>query len=240
MKTKSLFMEDAYLTEMEADILDVQAEGPQQWRVILSETVFYPRGGGQSADQGLLKNENWRGEVYQVLMKEGEIIHYVKGEEPPLQAKIKGEIKWDRRYQHMRSHSAGHVIDFALYQLGYSPDNLRPLKADHGKKPYIVYQGILEEDFREKLENQANALVQQNLSFSTCLMSYEELEKNTLYLQPGLPVNKPLRMLTLESVGSVADGGTQVRQTSEVGAINITKIEQVEGQTFIYYQIILG
>lgn len=237
MKTKSLFMKDAYLTEMEADILNVQAEGPQQWRVILSETVFYPRGGGQSTDQGVLKNEQWQGEVYQVLMKEDEIVHYVKGEEPPLQAKIKGQIKWERRYQHMRSHSAGHVIDFALYQLGYSPNRLEPLKADHGKKPYIVYQGILEEDFREKLEQQANALVQQNLSFSTCMISYEELEKKTLYLQPGLPLHKPLRMLTLESVGSVADGGTQVRQTSEVGQITITKIEQKEGQTIIHYQI---
>ncbi len=237
MKTKSLFMEDAYLTEMEADILDVQAEGPQQWRVVLSETVFYPMGGGQSTDQGLLKNEQWQGEVYQVRIKEGEIVHYVKGEEPPLQAKVKGYIKWERRYQHMRSHSAGHVIDFALYQLGHSPVHLKPLKADHGKKPYIVYEGVLKEDFREKLEQQANALVQQNLSFSTCMMSYEELEKQTLYLQPGLPLHKPLRMLTLESVGSVADGGTQVRQTSEVGKITLTKIEAKEGQTFIYYQI---
>jgi Ser-tRNA(Ala) deacylase AlaX len=237
MKSQPLFMEDSYLQEMEAEILEVHAEGPHQWQVILSQTVFYPRGGGQSADQGVLESADWKGQVYQVLMKKGEIVHYVKGEKPVIHSRIKGKIDWNRRYQNMRLHSAGHVIDFALYLLEYSPKRLTPLKADHGKKPYIVYQGKVEEDLQNILEEKSNALIEQDLSFCTHFTSYEELEKTAIYLQPGLPQNKPLRMLTLDGVGSVADGGTQVRKTTEVGSVTITKIEQVDNETIVHYKV---
>lgn len=75
--------------------------------------------------------------------------------------------------------------------------------------------------------------MEQKLPFTTRFVSYEELERETIYLQPGLPKNKPLRLLTLARVGSVADGGTQVKNTSEVGKISILPIEKKEGATFI-------
>ncbi len=70
--------------------------------------------------------------------------------------------------------------------------------------------------------------------------SYEELERESIYLQPGLPKNKPLRLLTLSSVGSVADGGTQVRNSSEIGKISILPIEQKEGMTLIHLSLSLN
>jgi Ser-tRNA(Ala) deacylase AlaX len=113
-----------------------------------------------------------------------------------------------------------------------------PLKGDHGKKPVICYQGIIEKDFREDLEKKANELVTQNLPFLTRFVSHEELEQEAIYLQPGLPKNKPLRLLTLKGVGSVADGGTQVHSTAEVGKISILPIEKKEGMTYIQYRLI--
>lgn len=238
MKTKLLYLEDSYLKTMTATILAAYPEAEGKWKVVLSETVFYPMGGGQPTDQGMLYAKDWQGKVYQVLAKEGTISHYVEAEKiPPPGTEVKGEIDWQRRYFNMRLHSAGHIIDFAIYLLNYSPGLLTPLKADHGKKPTIWYQGIVDHDFREELEIKANLLVSENLRFSTAFVSYDELKNKAIYLQPNLPTNKPLRMLTLETVGSVADGGTQVHKTNETGPIHILPIETSEGMTIIRYSI---
>lgn len=238
MKTRQLYLEDSYLKTMKATILSVAPEAHGRWKIVLSETVFYPMGGGQPTDQGMLYGKDWQGKVYQVLTKDGEIFHYVEAETAPVpRTEVNGEIDWERRYYHMRLHSAGHVIDFALYVLGYSPKLLMPLKADHGKKPTIWYQGVIDRDFQEELESKANFLVSENLSFSTKLVSYDELTNEAIYLQANLPSNKQLRLLTLETVGSVADGGTQVDRTGETGPIRILSIEMKEGITMIRYAI---
>ena len=237
MKTQLLYLEDSYLKEMETKILEVKPDG-NGWKVILDKTVFYPMGGGQPTDQGALTSENWRGDVYQVLMKEGEVWHYLKAKTLlTVGMKVHGVINWDRRYKNMRVHSAGHVIDFAMYLLGYSPNTLMPFKGDHGKKPYIVYLGALNEDIKQKLEDKANELVGKNLKFSTLFQPIAALQKEAIYLQPGLPINKPLRTLRLETVGAVADGGTQVASTQEVGKVSISAIESKDGNTEVLYSL---
>jgi Ser-tRNA(Ala) deacylase AlaX len=238
MKTEQLYLSDSYLKNMNATVLEVYPEAQGKWKVVLSETAFYPMGGGQPTDQGMISSENWQGKVYQVLTKDGEIFHYVEAESiPMIGVEVRGEIDWQRRYHNMRIHSAGHIIDFAIYLLGYSPKYLTPLKADHGKKSTIWYQGVIEHNFKEELEIKANFLVDQNLRFSTQLASYEKLKEKAIYLQPNLPTNKQLRLLELETVGAVADGGTQVHFTKEVGHIQILSIETGEGMTKIRYAI---
>jgi Ser-tRNA(Ala) deacylase AlaX len=115
MKTKTLYLDDSYLKETDAQVVEVAPEGEGRYKVILDKTVFYPMGGGQATDQGKLTAENWSGEVYQVLTKDGEIWHFVKSTTPPMVGmNIRGEINWDRRYKNMKIHSAGHIVDFAI------------------------------------------------------------------------------------------------------------------------------
>jgi Ser-tRNA(Ala) deacylase AlaX len=76
------------------------------------------------------------------------------------------------------------------------------------------------------------------LSISFRFLNYEELKQEAIYLQPGLPTNKPLRLLFLEGVGGVADGGTQVHSTSEVGSISILPLEKKDGMTLIHYRLL--
>lgn len=236
--TKLDYLENSYLQEMEATIVEVSKEGENRWQIVLDKTIFYPRGGGQPTDQGSLFTKDWKGKVFQALLKEEKVIHYVEASEPPsIGTLVKGTIDWDRRYLHMKLHSAGHIVDFALYLLGYSPNPLMPLKGDHGKKPVIYYQGMIDKDFKDELEKKSNELVAQNLAFRARFVSYEELERETIYLQSGLPKNKPLRLLTLSNVGSVADGGTQVGNSSEIGKISILPIEQKDGMTLIHYRL---
>src|SRR5690606_15380158 len=134
-KTDPIYMINPYQKEMDASIVEVIKEN-SEIRVVLDKTVFYPMGGGQPTDQGkLILKDGSEVEVYQVMIKDGEINHYIKTEKD-LKAgdSVKGKIDWDRRFKHMKTHSAGHVIDFAIYILGYSPDILTPQKGDHGKK----------------------------------------------------------------------------------------------------------
>jgi len=238
MKTKQIYLDDSYLKEMDAEILEVLPEGENRYRVVLDKTVFYPMGGGQATDQGTLTGETWSGEVYQVLNKDGEIWHFVKANNvPTLGMKVHGVINWERRYKNMKLHSAGHIIDFAMYLLQYSPKTLIPMKADHDKNPHIVYQGTLTDNIKQKLQDATNELVEKNLEISWYFQPLEDLQKEAIYLQPGLPTNKPLRTLKLEGVGAVADGGTQVKKTSEVGKIKIETIENQDNLTLIKYSI---
>lgn len=122
MQTKQLYLDDSYLKEMDTKVLDVKPEADAKWRLLLDQTVFYPMGGGQPTDQGKLSSSNWNSKVYMVMMKDGEIWHYVNS--PTVLETgvvLHGEINWERRYKNMRVHSAGHVVDFAMYLLGYSP-----------------------------------------------------------------------------------------------------------------------
>ncbi|MEK7592973.1 MAG: alanyl-tRNA editing protein [Patescibacteria group bacterium] len=238
MKTQQLYLLDSYAKEMAATILEVVPEGEKRFRVMLDSTVFYPMGGGQPTDQGMLTSDSWSGNVYQVMTKDGEIWHYVESEAAPtVGVKVHGVLNWDRRFRHMRLHSAGHMVDFAMYLLGYSPKQLVPTKGDHGKKPYIIYMGVLGKDIANELEEKSNELVAQSLTLSVSLGTLEEITKDAIYLQPGLPINKQLRKLTLEGVGSVADGGTQVERTREIGKITIPSVVEENGQTIVSYQI---
>lgn len=239
MKTQLLYLDDSYRKSMEATILEAEDVGGGKYKLILDQTVFYPMGGGQATDQGKLFNNDWQGKVIEVVLREGEVRHLTEAKIPPIVGmKVTGEIDWDRRYKLMKIHSGGHLVDFAMYLLGYSPKLLMPYKGDHGKKAFIAYQGILDKDIKQELEDNANELVQKDLSITWTYASLEELQKDAIYLQPGLPTNKPLRKITLEGVGSVADGGTQVKKTGEIGKIQIESVISENGETIVNYKIL--
>lgn len=238
MRTKQIYLDDSYLQEMDAEILEVISESDDRYRLLLSQTVFYPMGGGQATDQGSLDTGSYTGEVYQVMYKDGEIWHFVKCDvATKVGDKVHGKINWVRRFKNMRLHSAGHIIDFAMAALGYSPKQLIPQKADHDKNPHIVYSGVLDHDIRDELQTKTNALVLENREFSWYFEPYDQLQKEAIYLQPGLPTDKPLRTLKLEGIGVVADGGTQVKKTSEVGKIQIDAIEEKTDMTVVKYSL---
>jgi alanyl-tRNA synthetase len=238
MQTKPLYLDDSYQKEMDARILEIQQEATNKFRLLLDQTVFYAMGGGQPTDQGTLVSATWKGDVYQVMIKDGELWHYVNATtEPTVGDTVHGAINWERRYKHMRLHSAGHIVDFALFLMGLSPKQLVPLKGDHGKKPYIVYQGITDGDIKAELQAKVDELIAKDLKFTWQFMPFDELKKEVIYLQPNLPTNKPLRTLTLESVGTVADGGTQLHSSGEVGKVVIDSVDTENNTTVITYSL---
>ena len=108
--TKLIYLEDSYKQEVQTTIESIK-EKNDLWEITLSETIFYPQGGGQPSDQGIIKGKNGELKVFSVIYNNGVPIH---------QGKLKGslisgekadcQIDWNRRYKNMQLHSAGHLV----------------------------------------------------------------------------------------------------------------------------------
>lgn len=106
--TKKLFWTHPYEKEFEATIIAVKKKG-----VVLDQTLFYPRGGGQSFDRGILKVGNLTFEVKDVLRKDDEIIHYIPSKYKirlKVGDKVRGVIDWVYRYVLMKAHTSQHIF----------------------------------------------------------------------------------------------------------------------------------
>ncbi|MEM4097062.1 MAG: alanyl-tRNA editing protein, partial [Candidatus Micrarchaeaceae archaeon] len=107
METEKLYWEDAYQKEFNAKILEIHGND-----LILDKTAFYPTGGGQPNDTGKIICNGTEYEVIDVNKKENIILHTLKNIEGLNEGMdIKGIIEWDRRYMHMRYHTALHILD---------------------------------------------------------------------------------------------------------------------------------
>lgn len=109
--TQTLFLEDSYNQECTVLIKRVDGE-----KVILDQTIFYPTGGGQECDTGVLMQNGHAYEVYQVKKEAGQIVHYVKGAETLNEGEAVVKIDWQRRYGLMRHHSLLHVLGAVVYE----------------------------------------------------------------------------------------------------------------------------
>lgn len=82
--TTPLYLYNSYLKEADALILEIVNENDRRWQMVFDQTLFYPKGGGQPTDQGIVFTDNWKGKVTQALEKESKIFHYIESEDPPL------------------------------------------------------------------------------------------------------------------------------------------------------------
>ena len=102
-----LFAVDAYLRSFDAAVEQVDRDNG---RVSLRRTAFYPGGGGQPHDLGLLRWDGGQAAVTRVGRDQGRIWHWLDGELPGEGAEVEGELDWDRRHLTMRTHTALHVL----------------------------------------------------------------------------------------------------------------------------------
>ncbi|KKR31650.1 MAG: Phenylalanine-tRNA ligase alpha subunit [Candidatus Gottesmanbacteria bacterium GW2011_GWC2_39_8] len=230
-----VFLTDSYKKELVTHIKSITRNG-DLFDVVLEKTIFYPEGGGQAADKGIIKGKNGEAHVKDIRIVNGRIIHKatVSGQ---LESggEVEAKIDWENRYANMRRHSAGHLLHEVIYKLYPS---LVPLKGSHYKgKEYIEYDGNVPESAKDQIEKDSNQLITDNRQLTTKLVTFDQLAKEASYVPTNLPKNKPLRVLTVEGFKPIPDGGTQVKEAKEVGEIKVTKIENIEGQSKVYYRI---
>jgi len=121
METEKLYYKDPFLRKFTGTVLSCE-EGKDGWKVVLDQTAFYPEGGGQGADHGVLRTAAGEVQVTDVHVKEGAIFHTCKA---PVEtgASVTGVIDWPRRFDHMQQHSGEHIISGILCRL-YHCDNV--------------------------------------------------------------------------------------------------------------------
>jgi len=121
LETKKLYYEDPYLREFPATVLSCEPAG-EAWKVVLDQTAFYPEGGGQPADHGVLRAAGREIPVTGVHEKNGAVIHTCAAPAEP-GAAAAGALDWARRFDHMQQHSGEHIISGVLCRL-YHCDNV--------------------------------------------------------------------------------------------------------------------
>ena len=220
--TKALFLVDSYLREYEATIVSVK-DGKY---VVLDQTIFYAKGGGQPNDTGRIIKGNGVYNVVYVGKFSGEISHEVDhvGLQPG--DKVHCVLNWERRYKLMRSHTAAHVLAALLNKGTGALITGNQLEEDH-----VRFDFSLEKFDRELLEAylaRANDLFGKDVAVRWYELPREEalkipgVVKMAEAFPPDLPV---LRIVEIEGVDRQADGGTHVRNLREVGKVELVKTE---------------
>lgn len=229
MDTKPIYLTDSYKKTCKSKVVAVK-EKNNQVSIVLDKTVFYPVGGGQPSDQGTITGSKGNFKVKEVLLQDTEVVHKGKLDgKLKIGDEVKCMIDWDRRYHNMKVHSAGHILHEAVKEL--FPE-LSPVGAEHGKKAFIKYKGTLEEISLNIITTKTNSLVENKLPIKTEFVTLEELKKRSPWVPEHLPKNKPLRIMWIGNYPPIPDGGTQVKNTSEVG--EITNIEILNEKEFVY------
>ena len=238
--TKLLYLEDFNLLQAEATVLDALGENDRD-TVILDQTIFYPQGGGQPYDTGTIESDDNKFVVEEVRSVDGVVKHIGKFETGKFgkNTKVRLSVDKDRRDLHSKLHSAGHVVDMAVFELKL---NWAPGKGYHFPQgPYVEYIGNLEgldkEELKGKIERICNRLIQEGRETKLMFMDKEKMKSICHFVPDYIPEGKPSRVVIYGDFG-IPCGGTHVSNIKEIGKIMIRKIKAEKGNIRVGYDVI--
>ena len=226
--TEPLFMTDPYRKSVTARVIALTEEGG----IVLDRTIFYPRSGGQPGDSGTLDLGDQRIAIANAVKGEGGAIVLVPAEAvtlPPLGAEVEQRLDWERRYGHMRIHTALHLLSVVLP----FPVTGGAIAHDKGRLDFDMPE-MPDADERAILEGRLNALVTRDLVVSEEWITEAELDAQpglvkTMSVQPPRGTGR-IRLVRIGDGAGQVDlqpcGGTHVARTAEIGKLTIAKIEK--------------
>jgi misacylated tRNA(Ala) deacylase len=221
MATEWLFRDDAYLREASARVVAVREQG-----IELDRTIFYPQGGGQVGDSGVLTRAS--GEPIGVVdTRKGEapdtVLHRLApGAKPPETGETVGlALDWERRYKLMRLHTALHVLSCVVVA-PVTGGNIAPDKA---RLDFDIDMSLLD---AARIERETNALIARGTPTETVWITDDELDARpelvkTMSVQPPRGTGR-VRLLRIPGIDLQPCGGTHVANIGEIGAIRVLKI----------------
>ena len=201
MKTEKLYLNDmnsAYNINFNAKVLTIEEN-----KIVLDRTLFYPLGGGQNWDTGVLSTQNGEIEVTEVRGRDV-IEHYVSNNHQlSVGDNVVGTIDWQRRYSHMRMHTAQHLMSGLAYEIFNGVRTVgNQIHATHSR---IDFNPIsFDQEMLDKLSNAANQLTNQSIIVSESVMTREEInsimpeDRTNMNLLPKSVKN--LRVVTLSLI----------------------------------------
>ncbi|MCX8186331.1 MAG: alanine--tRNA ligase [Sulfolobales archaeon] len=226
--TRRLFHEDPYIKTFTAKVLDAYSR-----YLVLDQTAFYPEGGGQESDVGVVRIN---GEQYKVtdVQKVGDVVVHVVDRD--LRAglagvEVEGAIDWFRRYSLMRHHTATHIVlASARKVLGSHVWQAGAEKSeDRSRLDITHFRGLSKEEIK-RIEDIANESVLNCLAVNTTYIPRYDAESKygfTLY-QGGVPMDPIIRVVEIQGVDAQACFGTHLRNTCEVGGIKLINVQRIQ------------
>ncbi|HEY6674252.1 MAG TPA: alanyl-tRNA editing protein [Rubrobacteraceae bacterium] len=218
--TEELFLGDSYLREFEAVVVELSGR-----EVILDRTAFYPGGGGQPPDRGTLGIGPVHASVVDARREGRQVVHVLDNPIPDTVRELEGSLDWERRYGHMRHHTALHVLSGVIWRNFGAKVTGGQMRSDRARMDFSFPEewttGVVGEI--ERLTNEALA---EDRPVKVYELPREEALENPdlIRTQVNLVPERMcmIRIVEIEGIDTQADGGTHVANTGEVGEIEIT------------------
>jgi misacylated tRNA(Ala) deacylase len=222
--TEELFLKDSYLREFEAQVVELSGR-----EVILDRTAFYPGGGGQPPDKGILGVGPISANLVDVRRGKGEasgeIVHVLDGPIPDTVRELRGELDWERRYAHMRHHTALHVLSGVIWKNFGAKVTGGQMRADRARMDFS-FPGEWTLDVVGEIEWLTNQALASARPVKVYELPREEALKNLDLIRTQVNLVpervRRIRIVEIEGLDTQADGGTHVANTREVGRMEIT------------------
>lgn len=236
--TELIYLQQMNLLECDAEVVEISAREVSTG-VVLDRTVFYPQGGGQPFDTGVITSSDAEFAVDQVRWEEGRVVHLGRFTKATfgVGAAVHCQVSEQRRALHSRLHSAGHVVDMAVDRIGLG---WVPGKGYHFPDgPYVEYAGALGDDkdaIRTAIEDAANVIVKEGLKTETRFMNRDEVAVVCRFVPDYVPTDKPSRVVMYGSFG-VPCGGTHVSELADIGPIIIRKLKASGSTVRVSYAV---
>ena len=223
--TEELFLEDAYLKEFTARVVSIEGR-----EVVLDRTAFYPGGGGQPADKGVLGIGPISANVVDVRRERGltggdYVVHVLDVAIPGTVRELKGGLDWGRRYAHMRYHTALHVLSGVIWRnfgARVTGGQMREMRA----RMDFSFPEEWTTDVVGEIERLANEALAEGCPVRVYRLPRKEALKNPDLIRTQVNLIpervEVVRIVEIGGIDTQADGGTHVANTKEVGALEIT------------------
>jgi len=218
--TEKLYYENSYMKSFAARVTECSKQG-EQYAVVLNRTAFFPEGGGQPADIGVLNTVN----VFDVQEHGDKIIHTT--DSPfPVGTSVMGGIHWPHRFELMQQHSGEHIVSGIIHRL-FGLDNVG---FHMGAKLVTVdFNGELSEEDLRMVECLANEAVYRNVQIEVSYPSAQELA--VLKYRSKKELSGVIRIVTIPGYDICACCGTHVARTGEIGIIRLISAQRYKGGT---------
>jgi misacylated tRNA(Ala) deacylase len=213
--TELLFREDPYMQSCQATVIAVHEGG-----VELDRTVFYPMGGGQAGDTGTLGE--WRVMDTRKGPGGGSVLHMLEpGASPIVGQKLRIAIDWERRHRLMRYHTALHLLG-AVVKAPVTGGRIADDKA------HLDFDIEMEKLVKEAIESRLQELIASSVETKARWITDAELDARpelvkTMSVAPPRGEGR-VRLLEIPGVDLQACGGTHVKNTGEIGRLEIARI----------------
>lgn len=216
--TEKLYYQDSHRKEFQATVVSCEPY-KQQYRIVLDRTAFFPEGGGQYADTGMLDAVN----ITDVHEKDGIIYHTA---DAPLEAgsRVTGRIHWEERFEKMQQHTGEHIVSGLIHKrFGYQNVGFH-LGSDYCT---MDFNGpITKEELRE-IEREANEAVFQNLDIEVLYPTKEELAE--MEYRSKIEIEGQVRIVVVPGYDVCACCAPHVDKTGEIGMIKLVNMINYKG-----------